>query len=70
MIGDAKGDLYAAKNNGVLFFPIVPGKEDESWKQFISEGQFKFKNGTYSGSYEKSVLDEFTNSLPESPSWS
>jgi len=29
MIGDANGDLKAAKSNGVLFFPINPGKEEE-----------------------------------------
>jgi phosphoglycolate phosphatase-like HAD superfamily hydrolase len=69
MIGDAKGDLNAAKNNGVLFFPIRPGKEDESWKRFMNEGLSRFRSGTYSGSYEKSLIKEFMLSLPESPSW-
>ena len=36
MIGDAKGDLDAAKSNGVLFYPIIPGKEDKSWERFLN----------------------------------
>jgi phosphoglycolate phosphatase-like HAD superfamily hydrolase len=31
MIGDALGDLVAARANCALFFPIVPGREEESW---------------------------------------
>lgn len=67
MIGDAKGDLDAARNNGVLFFPIIPGKENESWGKFIREGANKFLSGTYSGSYEESLLTEFMNALPDRP---
>lgn len=37
-IGDALGDLKAAKDNGVLFYPINPGHEKESWKRFFEEG--------------------------------
>ena len=38
MIGDAPGDLAAAEANGVLFYPIEPGFEDESWERFLEEG--------------------------------
>jgi len=69
MIGDAKGDLDAAGNNGVLFFPIIPGRENESWKEFINEGVSRFINDTYSGAYEKSILTEFMNALPDKPHW-
>ena len=31
MVGDALGDLEAAKANGVLFYPILVGSESESW---------------------------------------
>jgi hypothetical protein len=31
MVGDAMGDLEAAKANGVLYYPINPGAEDASW---------------------------------------
>lgn len=70
MIGDAKGDMVAAKNNNILFFPIVPGKEDESWKRFMMEGFDRFVKNNFAGSYEDSLLKEFEKSLPETPSWS
>jgi phosphoglycolate phosphatase-like HAD superfamily hydrolase len=69
MIGDGKGDLDAAKNNDILFFPIIPGKEDESWGRFIREGLVKFTSQTFKGAYEKQLLDEFRESLPERPDW-
>jgi phosphoglycolate phosphatase-like HAD superfamily hydrolase len=69
MIGDAIGDLDAAKNNGVLFYPIIPGNEDNSWERFLNEGLEKFISGNYRGSYEESLLRAFKNSLPENPPW-
>jgi phosphoglycolate phosphatase-like HAD superfamily hydrolase len=69
MIGDAKGDLDAAKNNGILFYPVIPGKEDEAWARFINEGIEKFIKGIFAGSYENGLLLEFKKSLPETPPW-
>jgi phosphoglycolate phosphatase-like HAD superfamily hydrolase len=66
MIGDAKGDLDAARNNGVLFYPIIPGREDESWEKFISEAYLNFTNCIYNGKYENSLIDDFMRSLPNS----
>lgn len=68
MIGDAKGDLDAAKNNGILFYPVIPGKEDDSWKKFLTEGIDRFTKGTYTGIYEEKLLREFRKSLPEKQS--
>ncbi|MCR5741593.1 MAG: HAD family hydrolase [Gammaproteobacteria bacterium] len=31
MLGDAKGDLEAAKSNGVNFYPILVNREEECW---------------------------------------
>lgn len=31
MCGDAPGDLDAAESNGIYFYPILVGKENESW---------------------------------------
>jgi HAD superfamily hydrolase (TIGR01549 family) len=70
MIGDAKGDLDAAKNNDILFYPVIPGKEDESWKIFLDESLEKFMSGTFAGAYEEKFLGEFRRSLPEIPPWS
>lgn len=69
MIGDAPGDLKAAKSNGALFYPIVPGREDTSWRRFHEEALSRFLDGTYAGPYERSLIEEFEASLPEDPPW-
>ncbi|HUR46665.1 MAG TPA: HAD hydrolase-like protein [Candidatus Saccharimonadales bacterium] len=69
MIGDAPGDFKAAKANGALFYPIVPGKEEKSWEKFHGEGLDRFFAGTYAGTYEAELVKEFDASLPEKPSW-
>lgn len=65
MIGDAKGDLDAARKNGILFYPIIPGNEDHSWERFLNEGLDCFLNGTFSGEYEEKNISEFLKFLPE-----
>ncbi len=70
MIGDAPGDLSAAKSNGVLFYPVNPGHEEVSWERFYEEAVDKFFEGTYSGAYEKKLIEEFETYLPEHPKWS
>lgn len=69
MIGDANGDLKAARSNGVLFFPINPGKEEESWEKLYKEGLDKFFSGTFKGAYEDELIMEFETYLPEHPHW-
>ena len=69
MIGDAPGDLTAAKANNALFFPIIPGKEEKSWEIFYKEGLDRFFNGTFEGEYEDSLIDGFFTHLPEIPPW-
>ncbi|MFA6714972.1 MAG: HAD hydrolase-like protein [Victivallales bacterium] len=69
MIGDAPGDLKAAKANDALFFPIIPGCEDESWAKLNEEGLDRFFSGAYAGAYQESLLDDFDKALPEQPSW-
>jgi phosphoglycolate phosphatase-like HAD superfamily hydrolase len=69
MIGDAFGDLKAAKANGVLFYPIKPGYETESWKTFYNEGLDRFFAGTYKGMYEENVINEFEEQLSSIPNW-
>ncbi|HRI46109.1 MAG TPA: HAD hydrolase-like protein [Ignavibacteriaceae bacterium] len=70
MIGDAPGDLSAAKANGVLFYPINPGHEDESWERFYTQAVDKFFNGSFAGEYEDNLIKEFETYLPEKPKWS
>jgi phosphoglycolate phosphatase-like HAD superfamily hydrolase len=69
MIGDAYGDLKAAKANEALFFPINPGEEERSWQRLFEEGLEKFFAGTFAGDYESALIKEFETFLPEIPSW-
>ena len=69
MIGDAPGDLKAARSIGALFFPVNPGQEDASWKRFHNEAFDVFKSGKFAGEYEKKLIAEFETFLPEVPPW-
>ena len=69
MIGDAPGDLKAAKANNALFYPINPGNEIQSWKRFHDEAFDRFIKGHYAGAYEEKVISEFDSYLPEQPPW-
>lgn len=69
MIGDAPGDFKAAKSNGVLFFPINPGSEEESWERFYNEGIDRFLSLNYLGEYQDKLIREFEKLLPEHPHW-
>ncbi|RLC58468.1 MAG: HAD family hydrolase [Chloroflexota bacterium] len=69
MIGDAPGDMKAARANGALFYPINPGHEEESWQRFYEEAMHKFLAGEYAGDYEASLIAEFEALLPEVPPW-
>jgi phosphoglycolate phosphatase-like HAD superfamily hydrolase len=69
MIGDAPGDLSAARKNSALFFPINPGSEEKSWERLCHEGLDRFFKGTYAGNYEAQIVKEFDACLPEHPHW-
>ncbi len=69
MIGDAPGDLKAAKDNNALYFPIIPGQEEKSWERLFKEGLDRFFAGTYAGKYEDNLIEEFFVHLPELPLW-
>ena len=69
MIGDAPGDMKAAKANDALFYPVMPGREAESWQRFHDEACDRFLNEEYAGDYEKQLLAEFERCLPETPPW-
>lgn len=69
MIGDAPGDLQAAKLNGVLFYPIIPGEEEGAWKRFADGAMERFFSGNYTGRYEAELSERFEQALPDSPPW-
>lgn len=68
-IGDSPRDYEAAKMNGLMFYPINPGGENESWKRFYDEAYDKFIKGEFAGEYEDRVIAEFDKCLPENPPW-
>ena len=70
MIGDAPGDMKAAKANDVLFYPIRPGDEEASWKRLRDEYLGLFLAGDYRGSCQEGLIEEFLAGLPEQPPWS
>lgn len=69
MIGDAPGDKKAADANDALFYPIVPGRETQSWEKLLEEALPKFFEGTFAGDYEESLLAEFDRALPSELAW-
>jgi phosphoglycolate phosphatase-like HAD superfamily hydrolase len=67
MIGDSSGDLNAAAANRALFFPVVPGRETESWRELAEEGLARFFEGRFAGDYQKKLLDAFSETQKRSP---
>lgn len=63
MVGDAPGDREAAAKNGVWFYPILVGKEGESWKKLLDEAFPKLLEGAFEGEYQKKLIEEFEKNL-------
>lgn len=69
MVGDAPGDLQAARKHGFLFFPVNPGAEERSWERLHDEALERFFAGSYAGAYEAALIEEFNALLPAEPPW-
>ena len=63
MCGDAPGDEQAARQNQVLYYPILVNREDESWQRFLEEGLDRFLTGRFAGAYQQALLDAFHANL-------
>jgi phosphoglycolate phosphatase-like HAD superfamily hydrolase len=59
MIGDTPGDMDAADAADALFYPVIPGKEEQSWIALREEGLERFFSGTYRGAYEEKLRAVF-----------
>lgn len=59
MLGDAPGDLQAALDNGVHFYPICPRRESEDWEKFEKTVLPLFVAGEYKGEVEEGYIREF-----------
>ncbi|MEI6148614.1 MAG: HAD family hydrolase [bacterium] len=69
MIGDAPGDLKAARQVGARFFPIDPGHEEASWELFHKTVYNRFLGGTYTSGEENALVQRFEALLPDTPPW-
>ncbi|MBN1352700.1 HAD family hydrolase [candidate division KSB1 bacterium] len=69
MLGDAPGDLDAARQNHALFYPIKPGFEAESWEHFYNEASDNFFKENYTGAYQAKLIAEFEMLLTDIPPW-
>jgi phosphoglycolate phosphatase-like HAD superfamily hydrolase len=69
MIGDAMGDMIAARSNNVLFYPINPGQEEDSWEEFLKEGMDRFFSETFQGEYQDKLISKFKAILTSVPPW-
>jgi len=69
MVGDAPGDLRAARSIQALFYPILPGQEEASWQRFHDEALDYFFAGRYAGAYQEALIQTLSETLPEQPPW-
>lgn len=63
MVGDAPGDLKAATENGIMYYPILVTKEKKSWEEFVTVGLDRFINHTFHGEYQQEVIQRFNKNL-------
>ena len=63
MCGDAPGDMDAAEQNGVFFYPILVRHEKESWKEVREAAVEKLLDGTYGEDYQQKKTEAFLDNL-------
>lgn len=63
MVGDAPGDRDAAFKNGVWYYPILVGKEGESWTRLLDEAFPKLLDGSFDEAYQKELVENFEKNL-------
>lgn len=59
MIGDALGDYNSAKSVGAMFYPIIPGSENECWKLLNEKYIDMFFENRYDEKVENELYDKF-----------
>ncbi len=63
MCGDAPGDLDAAEQNGVFYYPILVRREKESWEEFREKAVDMLVEGNYGGAYQQKKINAFLENL-------
>lgn len=67
VVGDTASALEIARRERLSFFPIVPGREDESWAALAGAGFSRFLQGERAPS--RGLLASLLSALPAEPSW-
>lgn len=65
MIGDAIGDFEAAKAVGAWFYPIIPGKENESWEELNNSYLDIFFEGKFNEAIQNKLLEKLFTVIGE-----
>ncbi|MBO7154227.1 MAG: HAD family hydrolase [Lentisphaeria bacterium] len=63
MLGDAKGDLEAAQSAGAWFYPMIPGREDESWQLFYDRYLDIYLDGKFDQLIQNELLEKFNSAI-------
>lgn len=63
MIGDSPGDLAAAQQNGVAFYPILVGDEAKSWEELANSVGKAFVEGNFTEENREQVIAQFWHNL-------
>ena len=63
MCGDAVGDMKAAEENSVLYYPILVKHENESWLTLRTKALDAFLSGKYAGNLQQMMIEEFMKNL-------
>lgn len=63
MIGDSPGDLAAAQQNGVAFYPILVGEEAKSWEELANSVGKAFVEGHFTEENHEQVIAQFWGNL-------
>lgn len=63
MIGDSPGDLAAAQQNGVAFYPILVGEEAKSWEELANSVGKAFVEGNFTEENQEQVIAQFWHNL-------
>lgn len=65
MIGDAPGDWKAARANGVWFYPILAGKEEQSWRELGRQALPDFLRGHWTPRRQEELVARMMANLGE-----
>lgn len=63
MIGDAPGDARAARDNGVWYYPILAGKEANSWQRLREEAFPRLMENRFDEAYQQQLVEAFERNL-------